>query len=162
MASARPCYDCGCSCGVADTAFDEMAAAEMRSPPTLDRLCRTNIAYYCDRTIDDILVRGWPLKKRSGVYVLWHKNEYCDVHLRFHMRALYVGKGALDARILDHWARKQTADIQLIYFSYLDLPNRIAKYVEQLLLDIYDLPLNVSENRGKAKLCSHLSQSEVD
>jgi hypothetical protein len=162
MIDMHTCFDCGCSCGVVGAKFDEMAAAEMRTPPSLDDLCRTNIAYYCDRTIDDILVRDWPLTKRSGVYILWHKDEYCDVHQRFHMRALYVGKGAFDARILDHWASKPTADIQLIYFSYLDLPNRIAKYVEQLLLDVYDLPLNVSENRGTATLCAHFTQSEVD
>jgi len=162
MASQSICFDCGCSCGAVDTVFDETAAAEMRAPPTLDELCRTNIAYYCDRTIDGILVRGWPLWKRSGVYVLWHKDEYCDVHQRFHMRALYVGKGAFHARMLDHWASKPTADIQLIYFSYLNLPNRIAKYVEQLLLDIYDLPLNVSENSGKATLCAHFTQTEID
>lgn len=162
MASARPCYDCGCSCGAVDTVFDETAAAELRTPPMLNELCRTNIAYYCDRTIDGVLVRNWPLKGRSGVYVLWHKDEYCAGHQNFHMCALYVGKGAFDARKLDHWATKPTADIQLVYFSYLDLPNRISKYVEQLLLDIYNLPLNVSENRGTTRLCTHFTQCEVD
>ena len=75
MIDVRICFDCGCSCGAVDTSFNELAAAELRSPPLLDDLCRTNIAYYCDQTIDDVLVRDWPLKGRSGVYILWHKDE---------------------------------------------------------------------------------------
>ncbi|WP_156389439.1 hypothetical protein [Brevundimonas sp. Root1423] len=50
----------------------------------------------------------------------------------------------------------------MIYVTHLILPNRIAKYVEQLLLDLYDFPYNKRENYGSKRLCTHLDQFEVD
>jgi hypothetical protein len=50
----------------------------------------------------------------------------------------------------------------LIYYSFYPCENRIAKYLEQLLLDTYDFPLNKSENRGNKKLCAYYFQSQVD
>ena len=58
--------------------------------------------------------------------------------------------------------RDSTSEEMLVYFTYVELPNRIAKYVEQLLLDTYELPLNISENRGDRTLCAYFTQGEVD
>lgn len=154
--------DCGCSRGDMGEAFDRIAKQEMRVPLKLTDLCRQNIGWYSDRSLEPSGVSGWGLGKRSGLYFLWHKDDYCDQHNLFHMRALYVGKGAFSARLRKHWATKDTSEEMLVYFTYVELPNRIAKYVEQLLLDIYRLPLNISENHGKATLCAYFSQCEVD
>jgi hypothetical protein len=154
--------ECDCRCGRADREFDAIAERELRTPLLLDDLCRRNIGWYCDRTITYHHLEMWNLKGRSGLYILWHKNDYCSEHEMFHMKALYVGKGMISARMLDHWSKKATADELLIYFTYAEMKNRLAKYVEQLILDIYDVPLNRSENRGRRTLCAHFSQGEVE
>lgn len=50
----------------------------------------------------------------------------------------------------------------LIYFTFFPCENRRSKFIEQLLLDIYYLPLNTAENSGTTKLCAYFSQFEVD
>jgi hypothetical protein len=39
--------------------------------------------------------------------------------------------------------------VEAYYFTYVTLENRLAKYVEQLLFDIYDIALNTGEKKGK-------------
>ena len=132
--------------------FDRVAQQELRVTLKLHDLCRQNIGWYSNRSLEPSGVSGWGLGKRSGLYFLWHKNGYCDRHNLFHMRALCVDKGAFSARLRNHWASKDTAEQLLIYFTY----------VEQLLLDIYKFPLNSAENRGTANLCAYFTQNEVD
>lgn len=159
----EPCFqECTCTCGEQEPDFDRIIAVETNFVLSLSELCRKNIGWYGDRTIDQNGVGDWELGKRSGLYFLWHKDDYCDRHDRFHLRALYVGKGGFRQRIKSHWERKDTSEQLLVYFSYVDLPNRAAKYVEQLLLDLYHFPLNKAENHGTGSLCLHLTQSEVD
>ena len=157
------CYEsCECRCGEADGAFDAIVARETRFAIRLDDICRANIGWYGDKSLDDSGVGDWGLKGRSGLYFLWHKDDYCPHHERFHMRALYVGKGGFDRRLRSHWQGKDTSDEMLVYFSFVELENRIAKYVEQVLLDLYQFPLNTAENPGRGRLCAHFSQGEVD
>ena len=80
----------------------------------------------------------------------------------FHMRALYVGKGQIGRRLLAHWKNKDFSEEMLVYWTFIELPNRQAKYCEQLLLDLYRAPLNKNEISGTLLLCGHLSQTEVD
>lgn len=98
----------------------------------------------------------------SGFMSFWHKDDYCCVHDRFHMRALYVGKGMIEQRLLQHWKDKDFSEEMLVYWTSLEMPNRQAKYVEQLLLDLYKFPHNKSENKGRGLLCAHFEQVEVD
>ena len=155
------CFDiCDCTCGTTDPEFDSVAAREMAVPVRLFDLCRSGIGWYSSRTLGDHHLDGWPPGK--GLYMLWHKDAYCPAHGLFHMRALYVGKGRFLRRLVDHWRTKPMEDEQLIYITHLALPNRIAKYVEQLLLDLYDFPYNTRENGGSGKLCAHFEQSKVD
>jgi hypothetical protein len=139
-----------------------VAAKELCQPMTLNEICRKNIGWYTDKTLDASYLKEWGLNGLSGLYFLWHKDDYCTVHEKFHMRALYVGKGTLQTRLNVHWETKDTSEQMLIYFSYVVMPNRIAKYTEQLILDCYNLPLNRSENLGKARLCAYFDQFEVD
>lgn len=99
---------------------------------------------------------------RSGLYFLWRKDACCPEHELFHMRALYVGKGVFSRRFRRHWQAQPTLDVQLVYFTYVELPNRLAKYAEQLVLDCYDMPLNRAENAGRGRLCAYFTQNEVD
>jgi hypothetical protein len=157
------CFEnCGCSCDSTDKAFDTVIAKELIQPFRIQDICRSNISWYCDKSLTEGHFEQWDLGNRSGLYFLWHKDDYCAVHERFHMRALYVGKGAFSKRMRRHWAGQPTEDEMLVYFTYVDLPNRIAKYAEQLLLDCYDFPLNKAENSGSLKLCAYFTQSEVD
>jgi hypothetical protein len=78
------------------------------------------------------------------------------------MRALYIGKGHIGNRLMAHWKQKDFSDEMLVYWTFINLPNRQAKYCEQLLLDIYKTPLNKSETTGTLHLCAHLTQCEVD
>jgi hypothetical protein len=80
----------------------------------------------------------------------------------FHMRAPYVGKGDIGKRLLDHWNRKDFSEELLVYWTYLELKNRQAKYYEQLLLDLDRFPFNKAENNGRGLLCAHFNRVEVD
>ena len=155
------CFDtCDCACGAIDPEFDQIAARELAAPVRLRDLSRSGIGWYASRTLGDHHLGSWP--PGEGLYMLWHKDGYCPAHDLFHMRALYVGKGQFLRRLAAHWRTKPMEEEQLIYVTHLVLPNRIAKYIEQLLLDLYDFPYNKIENPGAKRLCAHLEQFEVD
>lgn len=143
-------------------AFDLVATQELREPIKLEEICRENIGWYTDKSIADSYIGEWDLKGLSGLYFLWHKDDYCTLHDRFHMSALYVGKGSIPQRLQRHWANQPTEEAMIVYFTYAVLPNRIAKYVEQLILDCYNILFNRAENPGKLTLCAYFDQSEVD
>ncbi|KKL34023.1 hypothetical protein WR30_26175 [Burkholderia contaminans FFH2055] len=158
------CYsDCLCECMKTPLAFDYAVEAETRFPWRLHDVCHSNIGYYTDKMICDVhLLEDWVRKDAFGVYVLWHKDDYCETHNLFHMRALYVGKGRIGKRLLDHWKKKDFSDEMIVYWTFLEIPNRQAKYCEQLILDTYCVPLNKAESTGELLLCSHFTQIEVD
>jgi len=157
------CYEnCECTCTQPTTSFDEIVRSETRFFTTLRDVAESAIGWFQDRTLgEDNFLREWGLND-SGVYVIWHKDAYCAEHERFHMRALYVGKGDFYGRLNAHWKNKDFSTELLLYFTMLRLPNRQAKYVEQLLLDLYEFPYNVAENPGTARLCWFLTQDQVD
>lgn len=154
--------DCDCQCGKIDKKFDRIATKELAVPITLNQLSRSNIGWFSDRSICEHNIEDWGLDRKEGMYILWHKSDYCTKHEHFHMTALYVGKGFIGKRLRDHWKHKDFSEELLIYFAYVELPNRLAKYIEQLLLDLYDLPYNKAENSGTMLLCAHFTQSDVD
>lgn len=149
---------CDCCCGEVRGHFDVTLLAETRFATRLHHLCHSNILWFTEDRFEKLD----SLKGRSGVYILWHKDGYCSTHDLFHMRALYVGKGRFNARLYSHWLQKDFSEEMLVYWSLVEMPNRHAKYVEQLLLDTYILPLNKSENSGTERLCAYLTQCEVD
>lgn len=154
--------DCSCECNQVESAFDEIVRAELAEKVTLDHLTRCNIGWFSDQSLGDSGLSDWSLTVNTGLYILWHKDGFCDNHGLYHMRALYVGKGHIGRRLSSHMSLKDFADEMLIYFTYVKLPNRMAKYFEQLLLDVFDLPFNKNENRGRRRLCRHFTQEEVD
>lgn len=159
----KPCFEeCDCTCGGNHGAFDNAIADETHFGITLNDVTHASIHWYMDKSIDDTGLEGVKFAERDGVYILWHKNDYCPEHELFHMKALYVGKGDAAKRLRHHWKTKNTEDEMLIYFTFFPCENRKAKYIEQLLLDIYHLPLNTAENTGREVLCAYFTQYEVD
>ena len=157
------CFQCGCSCNHEDFEFDEMFQKELRLPLTLHTLTHSNIGWYVDReTGDSHMLTEWFKNSDNGIYFLWYKDEYCDIHHLFHFQCLYVGKGSAAKRIADHWLKKNFDTEGLVYFTFFRCENRVAKYIEQLVLDIYDVPFNKYEKRGRKKLCGYFTQNEVD
>lgn len=158
------CYStCTCNCDKTSSLFDSTLAEETNFKVSLSDICHSNVGWYSDKTVcDDHLLKTWDLSKKMGLYVLWHRDDYCPEHELFHMKALYVGKGHVERRLLKHWEEKDFSEELLVYWTYVELPNRQAKYCEQLLLDIYALPFNKSENPGRKCFCAYLTQSEVD
>lgn len=159
-----PCYStCNCRCNGASNVFDEMLRRETRFAVDLHAICHSNIGWYSDRSLcDEHLIDDWGLSGRIGLYVLWHKDDYCATHDMFHMRALYVGKGYVQRRLLKHWQEKDFSEELLVYWTFIEMPNRQAKFCEQLLLDLYRFPFNRSENPGCHTLCANMTQEEVD
>jgi hypothetical protein len=137
-------------------------AHELAIKISLYDICHSEIRWYMDKSFASEAIDLSEVDHRTGIYILWHKDDYCPSHEKFHMRSLYAGKGLRSVRIKDHWKRKDTSTEMLIYYSFYACENRIAKYLEQLLLDTYDFPLNKSENRGNKKLCAYYFQSQVD
>ncbi len=159
-----PCFStCTCVCGLTPREFDEVLRRETNFTTKIRELCHANIGWYSDRSIcDEHLIKDWALSGRVGVYLLWHKDDFCAAHELFHMRALYVGKGHVERRLLKHWEEKDFTEELIVYWTFVEMPNRQAKYCEQLLLDLYFFPFNKSENPGSVDLCAHLTQVEVD
>jgi hypothetical protein len=143
--------------------FDSIVSRETNFGITLRDVCHSKIGWFDDKTLsEDSLLTQWGIEAKEGVYLLWHKDAYCAAHARFHMKCLYVGKGNIRLRLSDHRKSKDFSDAMLVYWSYIGLENRKAKYVEQLILDLYSIPMNVAESRGSNILCAHFTQSEVD
>lgn len=152
------CYDGSFLCqNPAYPEFDNVAAAELKTPPSVDEI--VNHSLFCtivphqaepilDLTHRDFL-KG--LSGRTGLYLLWNDFEQCTDHDTHTMVCVYVGKGLAEGRVNSHvkdkWSRGQST-----YVTFYECSNRIAKYLEQLFLDIYDFDLNNYENPGAKKL----------
>ena len=154
--------ECDCCCKDHIEIFDAIILEETRFGILLKEITHANICWYTDKSMDESGLKGMRFSDTDGVYILWHKNDYCPVHEIFHMKALYVGKGNAKKRLTHHWVNKNTEDEMLIYFSFFPCNNRKAKYIEQLILDTYHLPFNNSENKGTKTLCAYFTQYEVD
>jgi hypothetical protein len=154
---------CISGCTLCATTFDSLCASELLNPVPLQRLTTANIGWYGNKTVSDQAdVNGWCLDERFGVYILWHKADYCPTHGMFRMDALYTGKGHVRYRLRQHWKNKDFADQLLVYWTFVEMTNRTSKYIEQLLLDTFLFPCNIHENSGKTSLNAYWSQSQVD
>lgn len=93
------------------------------------------------------------LKGKIGVYGLWIEHTECYDHDMHRMLCLYIGKGFALGRIKKHLTEKWPEQ-ELLYVTFYECENRIAKYIEQLFLDNYDFPLNRGENTGEGFLAT--------
>jgi hypothetical protein len=101
-------------------------------------------------TLRDVL-RG--LDNKMGVYHIWMDEDFCDVHKRQNLECVYIGKGEALTRLLDHAKHPQRLLGDVPYWiTFFECKNRVAKYIEQLFLDIYYFPENANENPGTKEL----------
>lgn len=160
-----PCFEeCGCTCYEIDGDFDRAIAAETNFDIDLENILRSHAGWYHDGEEGQIDgdVESLGLRDTSGVYILWRQTGYCEVHDSEHLRAYYVGKAgkAIETRLKVHQLTKEVGAGLATEISLWRGPNRAAKYVEQLLLDLYDFPLNKSENAGCKPLCLSIGVAE--
>ncbi|BFP41168.1 hypothetical protein FGF1_20130 [Flavobacteriaceae bacterium GF1] len=154
---------CDCTCNQPYNEFESIISKEISFPFSFDELCHSNIGWFTDEKIcNDHHLNDWIDASCYGIYLLWHKDDYCATHNMFHMKGLYVGKGNIKNRIISHFKKKDFSNEMIVYFTFIEMINRRAKFLEQLLLDHFNFPFNKNENNGKKKLCSYFSQIEVD
>lgn len=146
-----------------DTELDDILRQELSLPIVFREIIHSNIGWYVDRNYGSPhMIEEWFNGNEEGLYFLWYKDDYCATHGLFHFKCLYVGKGSAAKRIAAHWSHKELDTEGVVYFTFFRCENRIAKYLEQLILDIYDVPFNKNEKKGKKKLCGYFTQNEVD
>lgn len=105
------------------------------------------------------------LDRVSGVYVIWMLDDYCEEHRKEVYRTIYVGKAGLSvqSRLFRHQAKKGlVGDALNPHVTVRETSNRVAKYVEQVLLDLFDFDGNTTENCGTRPLLVALPLSEWD
>lgn len=90
------------------------------------------------------------LKKKIGLYHLWIDYDECEDHDKNTLLCIYVGKGFAGGRIKEHIKEKygHLTKLDTLFCSFYECPNRIAKYLEQLFLDLYKFESNEHENPG--------------
>ncbi len=94
--------------------------------------------------LGDVRWRGSEiLPNESGLYILWDCNHQCPVHAHRYARAQYVGKGYLRNRLQSHLGKAHVSDSWKV--TCAEMPNRQAKYVEQLFLDHFWFPWNLKD-----------------
>lgn len=145
-----------CICSVINnTEFDHILNQELKLPITLADIVNnsscisihpenheviTGMALNCNEVLSG-------LNGKIGVYHLWIEQDECTDHQKHRMLCAYVGKGQADQRIKTHLEEKWVKD-EILYVSFYECSNRIAKYLEQLFLDCFLFHLNKNENTG--------------
>ena len=162
MASTNPEQQCTLECTVVDKELIDILKEELKINIDLEVVYKSNIGWFTDKSISPSLLDEWQIDDKFGIYFLWHKADYCNTHELYLMDCLYIGKGNILNRIKNHYENKDFKDYGLIYFTYFEIINRHAKYIEQLHLDFYDIPYNKQEKKGEKKLRIFLTQIEVD
>ncbi|MHA2774828.1 hypothetical protein ACXZ7F_26595 [Vibrio harveyi] len=137
--------------------FDKIIENELINPITLSEIVNDS---HCVNSM--INVRGedenFPLgniysglKGKFGVYAFWtYRSDFENGNEQM-FKCQYIGKGYIDRRLKDN-LEKKWKDMQSMYFTFFECKNRLAKYIEQLILDCYDIPYNKAENPGEGEL----------
>ena len=140
--------------------FDSIAEAELKNPIPASEI--VNESEYCIHVpthkffqIGDMKSSKFlrPMRGKIGLYHMWREYEHCDDHETVTMQCDYVGKGPPDTRIAKHINKKWPKE-EMLYVTFYEFENRLAKYYEQLFLDVYQFDLNGNENHGSKALCA--------
>lgn len=151
-----------CQCGrVNHEEFNKVVAGELAAPVTLAEMADTGycvpFAPWALRELEEIqLPLGQVLAdlgRKVGVYIVWLSHSECGDHLgKVCMEAVYVGKGSGKGRLMSHFREERFANNELYSLTFYECSNRIAKYLEQALLDSYNFQYNSDENHGVVTL----------
>lgn len=161
-----------CIChSVENSHFNLILSEELKISLTIEKIVNesqcVSIELKPDESIEHALETNEILssfEQKMGIYHLWIDQEYCSDHFDHKMLCIYVGKGYVKKRVKDHLSKKFSEDKEIdetIYVSFFECENRIAKYLEQLFLDIYKLHLNEAENRGDRYLHTMWDEGRV-
>lgn len=135
------------------SAFDAVSSKELLEPILVEEIISRSIffptyKYLSEFTENKRFIRENPvnlLDEKMGVYLLWE--ECCvDSEGRTLLKCIYVGKGWADDRVNKHIRKK--VESSKIFVTFYECLNRLAKYLEQLFLDLYDFELNQAEKSG--------------
>lgn len=136
--------------------FDSICRAELAKPISAEDI--VNRSNFCVSIAIDLVEEHGAdlfsvndylsgLRGKMGLYHLWIEMEHCQDHDKHLMLCAYVGKGYAWDRVRSHikkwWPREE-----MIYISFYECENRVAKYLEQLFLDTYNFHMNKEENSG--------------
>jgi hypothetical protein len=126
---------------------------------TFHKTSFTNLAID-DLTLRDVL-RG--LDNKIGVYHIWTDDDFCEEHQRRNLECVYAGKGDALTRLMNHAKHPDRLVADMPYWiTFFECKNRVAKYIEQLFLDIYNFPENTNENPGTDKLWASWTSERYD
>ena len=140
------------------SAFDKTAKSELKQPSLADEI--VNRSFYCNHVPSDEFFQIGdmdhnkflrPIRGKMGIYHLWSEYENCDDHKTHTMICKYVGKGVPNSRVASHIKSKWPKG-EMLFVTFHECENRLAKYYEQLFLDTYQFDLNEIENLGAKTL----------
>lgn len=138
--------------------FDKTAQSELKKPSLANEI--VNNSFYCSHVPPEIFFQIGdmdhnkflkPIHGRMGIYHLWSEYDNCDDHGTHTMICKYVGKGVPNARVATH-IKNKWPEGEMLYVTFHECTNRLAKYYEQLFLDTYKCDLNEKENSGTETL----------
>lgn len=165
------CEDQGVPCLENDYyRFDDICRRELSLTITVDEII--NRSKYCQSlaldAIDsdggseflDVNEQLIGLKGKFGLYQLWIEIGNCQDHQTHSLICVYVGKGHVKGRVLSHIKTKWPKD-EMLYLTFYECKNRVAKYLEQLFLDTYNFYLNTEENTGSGSLYARWSEERI-
>ncbi len=133
--------------------FDQTLAKEMAIALTADDIVNSSdfcIGIPLVKEVEILSINDYlsSLSQKVGLYHLWvDSGENCPDHKLHKMICVYVGKGIVGTRIRSH-IKEKWPESEMIYITFFECKNRIAKYLEQLFLDTYGFYLNEYENSG--------------
>jgi hypothetical protein len=137
--------------------FDRICAQELCAPIRASQIVNecsfcVNIPINEGLSFEDLKTSDFlkGLNKKIGLYHLWIDYDECEDHDTNTLLCVYVGKGFAKGRIMDHINKKYShlTKLETLFCSFYECSNRIAKYLEQLFLDLYKFESNEHENRG--------------
>lgn len=141
--------------------FDETCREELVNAITVDQI--VNQSQFCTFLALDIIKASDKadaltlnehlagLNRKRGLYHLWIEIGNCQDHRMYSLQCVYVGKGNVKGRVLEH-IKKKWPEQEMFYVTFFECENRIAVYLEQLFLGTYNFYLNENENTGTAPL----------
>lgn len=142
--------------------FDSIASLELNDPVSADDIVnRSSVCTILPLNeqflLDDHTYKSFTksIGKKRGIYHFWIEHDECVHHRTRTMLCVYVGKGFASKRLNDYVSVKWPDSIRrdvCLYVTFTEVTNRLAKYYEQLFLDLYNPMINKAENPGERKL----------
>ena len=150
--------------------FDDVCRRELALVASVDEMI--NRSKYCQCLALDLIGQSKDdeflnlndhlsgLKGKFGLYHLWIEVGNCQDHQKHSLLCIYVGKGHVKCRVLDH-IKTKWPETEMLYITFYECENRAAKYLEQLFLDTYNFHLNTEENTGSGSLYARWEEERI-